>query len=309
MAKITRATHKIFGAAGASTYFGEFGSAKLGPTGVTTKDLATIMSLGAWGNGWQDALVATANGNAPCLEEENAVMFVHSTQMGYIFQEGISEWDVGTTYYQYSIVKLAGTGQLHMCVNPSPTGIVGGGYAPSNGASNSNWTWTNPPGVKDGGLTTGVLPKVSAAAVSGVPAILAPSAVSEDSSNVILAKPLKFPGGTVQSVAAQAPVSHQTDCLHPAVSRVKNNTYQNLNGAPLFVCVSLSQSAVAGSAHSYAYCDASATPTTVVCDFVTSCSSSDVSVGARVPLFFIVLPNYYYKITGSGTVTAWIEWY
>ena len=309
MAKITRTTHKIFGATGGSSYYGEFGSAKAG-TPVNSRDLATIMSLGAWSTGWQDALVATVNGNAPCLEEENSVMFVHSTQMAYIFQEGIPEWDSGTTYWKNSIVKLPLTlggseGNPQLFASLIDTNL---GNQPPAGANNANWEWINPPTVKDGGLTLLTLPKVSAIATATTPAVLSPSSVSEDGSNVILAKALKFPDTTVQSTASQPPVSSQVDCIHPSVIRVKNNTYQNTTSKPKFVCVTLSQAATAGTATSTAYCDANATPTTVVGAFVTSSSSSDVTVGARIPVFFIALPGYYYKITGSGTVQSWIEW-
>ena len=103
MAALTRTLHKIFGLSGNSTNFGKFGSAKAG-TPVTTKDITTIMALGAWDTGWQDAVMG--GNKAPVLEEMNAHMYVHSYQLGYLFENGIPEWNAGTTYYIGSVVRV-----------------------------------------------------------------------------------------------------------------------------------------------------------------------------------------------------------
>ena len=110
MAKITRATLKQFGSTGTTGYFGKFGSQAAGAP-VTTKDVATIQSLTAWLNGFQDAL--TLNTKAPYLEDMNSLFYVMAYMQAYSLQEGIAEYDAGTTYFIGSIVKKTGTFELY----------------------------------------------------------------------------------------------------------------------------------------------------------------------------------------------------
>lgn len=133
MAQLARVFHKIFGASGTSDNFGKFGSAAAG-SAITTKDLATIMALTAWDNGWQDAVVG-AN-KAPVLEEMNAHMFVHSTQLGYLFQSGIPEFDLSTTYYIGSVVRVG----LYWYRSITDNNV---GNQPPVAASDANWIWEN----------------------------------------------------------------------------------------------------------------------------------------------------------------------
>ena len=133
MAQLARVFHKIFGATGTSDNFGKFGSAKTG-TAITSKDLTTIMANGAWSTGWQDAVVG--GNKAPVLEEMNGHMFVHSTQMGYLFQSGIPEYDASTTYYIGSVVRVG----LYWYRSLTDGNI---GNAPPAGASDANWVWEN----------------------------------------------------------------------------------------------------------------------------------------------------------------------
>jgi hypothetical protein len=110
MAKITRKYLKVFGLSGASSDFAVFGSQEAGSP-VKSKDIETIQGLAAWDDGWADAIV-DAN-NAPYMEDMNAVMLVFGYQMGYLLQEGIPEYDDGTTYFIGSIVKKTGTLELY----------------------------------------------------------------------------------------------------------------------------------------------------------------------------------------------------
>lgn len=137
MAKLARKTLILFGNAGPNTDFAKFGSQQAGSP-VKTKDIATIQALAAWAQGWQDAVLA-AN-NAPFLEDMNSLIYVHSYETAYILQEGIPEWDAGTTYFQNSIVKLAGTTQLF---GSAIDNNLNNAPPPSN--SDANWTWLNPP--------------------------------------------------------------------------------------------------------------------------------------------------------------------
>jgi hypothetical protein len=139
MAKITRQTLQLFGVNGDTSNFGQFGSrAQFGSgNGVNTKTIPTIQSLTAWLEGWQSA-INSAN-KAPFLEDMNSLFYVLAYMQVYAFQEGIAEYDAGTTYYQNSIVKLSGTLQLFGCAYTSSSGISG--QAPVSGTSNTYWTY------------------------------------------------------------------------------------------------------------------------------------------------------------------------
>lgn len=101
MARLQRVTSKVF--AENATEVGQFGSLNAG-TKVTTTDISTIQALPAWQNGWQ---AATVGENCyPTLQERNGLDKVQSYFLNYLLQEGIPEWDSGTTYYIGSIVKL-----------------------------------------------------------------------------------------------------------------------------------------------------------------------------------------------------------
>lgn len=100
MTKLNRLTAKIFGETASATNtpkeIGQFGSAKAG-TYNATGDVATIQSLSAWSNGWIDAVTPTDQ--FPPLPEMTGVHKVLSYQNAYLLQQGIPEWDSGTTYY------------------------------------------------------------------------------------------------------------------------------------------------------------------------------------------------------------------
>lgn len=141
MAKITRKTLLQFGVSGPSTSFGQFGS-KVAGVPQTTQDPTVIQQLAAWVNGWQNAVV-TAN-KAAYLEDMNGWCYVHSYMSAYILQQGIPEWDTGTTYYTNSVVQgtaaLGNAGQWFNSLQDSNAG-----NAPPVGASNAFWTWINSP--------------------------------------------------------------------------------------------------------------------------------------------------------------------
>ncbi|MBZ5673720.1 MAG: hypothetical protein LAP61_05680 [Acidobacteriia bacterium] len=136
MARLTRKTLKQFaGSAGAVALgVGEFGSAQAGSPAFST-DPTVIQSLAAWLGGWTNATLGASK--FPCLEDMNAVDFVHSYMLAYQFQEGISEYDSGTTYYVDSIVKVPGTVKLYA----SLTNANQGNALPTPPASNANWQY------------------------------------------------------------------------------------------------------------------------------------------------------------------------
>ena len=111
MAILTRKTQPVFASAAAD--IGQFGSGQLG-TKVITTDPAVVMACSsgaAWAGGWLDAVLG-AN-KFPPLEEMNGISFVCTYQLAYLFQEGIPEYDAGTTYSQFGICKKAATFQVY----------------------------------------------------------------------------------------------------------------------------------------------------------------------------------------------------
>lgn len=101
MAKIPRITQKVFAGSPGFEQVAEFGSlAAAAP--VFTVNAATIQSLGAWTGGWFDAVIG---GSSPAIEDMNGFCLVVTQQLAYGLQQGIPEWDAGTTYYVGSVVS------------------------------------------------------------------------------------------------------------------------------------------------------------------------------------------------------------
>lgn len=108
MARIPRVTQSIF--AGSATNNGQFGSAQASTFNLTNV-LATIMALPAWAQGWLAATIGASK--FPPLEEFQAVEYVHSTQIAYILQQGMPEYDSTTTYFTNNMCAKAGTFQIY----------------------------------------------------------------------------------------------------------------------------------------------------------------------------------------------------
>ena len=105
MARIARKNLKIF--AGNASNNGVFGSFQAGnPT--TTSDVETIQSLPAWAEGWNSATMTSKK--LPPLQEFQGVQYVSTYQLGYLFQEGIAEWDEDCEYHEGSWVKSSASG-------------------------------------------------------------------------------------------------------------------------------------------------------------------------------------------------------
>jgi len=99
MGKLTRVIQRVFGETGGSGEFGKFGSNAASPPGTTTKDLTLIQSLSQYLSGWYSA---TANaGEPPRIQDRNALDLLFSSQLKYLFQNGLAEWlnDADQLYY------------------------------------------------------------------------------------------------------------------------------------------------------------------------------------------------------------------
>ena len=130
MSRLSRVTQIIFG--GTATNNGVFGSAQLG-TPTTSTAIATIMGGAAWLAGWLSATLGSSK--FPALEEMQGVDYVLSTQIAYLLQQGIAEYDSGTTYYTHNIVCNPGTYQIFGSLTDTNVGNA----LPTAPASNTNW--------------------------------------------------------------------------------------------------------------------------------------------------------------------------
>lgn len=109
MVKITRATQKIFGSSAGANQIAVFGSLNAGTPTFSTA-ISDIQSLSNYLVGWYNAVIG---GNSPAIEDMNALHYLFAYQLAYILQEGVAEWDSGTTYYSGSVVN-DGTGNLYV---------------------------------------------------------------------------------------------------------------------------------------------------------------------------------------------------
>ena len=136
MAKIPRKTQKIF-ALNPTKPNSEFGAIQ--DIGINpSQDLDVLQQNDAWDKGWASA---TANPpfDIPPLNDFQTLDYVETSQIAYIMQEGISEYDPGTEYHQKSIVKKPGTYDLYGSV----INVNLGNALPAAGASDDNWEFLN----------------------------------------------------------------------------------------------------------------------------------------------------------------------
>lgn len=117
MPRITRASQKIFGSNSANN--GQFGSAADG-TKQISNDVEVLQALPAYIAGWAAAVISGEK--LPTLEEMQALDYINTYQLSYLFQEGIPEYDDGTTYYTASIVKEPGGYTLYASLGDNNTG-------------------------------------------------------------------------------------------------------------------------------------------------------------------------------------------
>lgn len=136
MAKIPRKTQKIF-ALNPVKPNSEFGAIQDG--GINpSQDLDVLQQNDAWEDGWASA-TASPPFDIPPLNDFQTLDYVETSQIAYILQEGIPEYDTGTNYAEKSIVKQIGTYDLYGSVINDNKGNA----LPSAGASDDNWEFLN----------------------------------------------------------------------------------------------------------------------------------------------------------------------
>lgn len=112
MAKIDRKIQKVFGGnLTANENIAVYGSLKVNePTYSTEIDVIQsktdpVDGQSLWEKGLRGSLVAN---EAPTLQDLNAIFYVLSKQLAYIFQSGIPEYSVTQTYYINSLCRSSG---------------------------------------------------------------------------------------------------------------------------------------------------------------------------------------------------------
>ena len=104
--KQSRINQLIFGDTGITTDFGQIGSESAG-TPVTTKNLDTIQALAEYQGGL--ASIVDSGLQLPRLEDQNSLFLLITTQLRYILQNGIPEWNAAAQYFALvSFVQVNG---------------------------------------------------------------------------------------------------------------------------------------------------------------------------------------------------------
>lgn len=143
MSKIARFTQKIFGINAGTDQIAQIGSLNAG-TPVYSTNPATLQALSNYLAGWFSVVIGS---NSPAIEDDNALNYVMTSQLAYLTQAGIAEWDSGTTYYIGSFAS-DGVGGFYVSLTDNNL----------NNAltSTSNWRW-----VTAGANNVSINPSVS----------------------------------------------------------------------------------------------------------------------------------------------------
>jgi len=184
------------------------------------------------------------------------------------------------------------------------------------GAATANWTLTLPPTAgtntyvlqTDGSGNTSWVAQSGGTPLSVAGDLLyenstpAPARLGIGSTNQVLTVIGGLPAWA-NSAGGGGPTTQSGD-LGPlgANTRAFGTVYQNTTGKPLYV--SATTYATSGTGGVDATTDSSNPPTTYICSVPTLSTSSST-------LFFIVLPNNYYKLavgSGASVLNRWFEW-
>ena len=99
---LDRKYQKIFGKNAEVTDLGVVGSKNAGNPD-TSNDVEELQSLSNWETGLRAQVTAS---EAPYLQDQNAIFYVITSQLAYLFQSGIAEWNAQTEYFSGRSVVL-----------------------------------------------------------------------------------------------------------------------------------------------------------------------------------------------------------
>lgn len=118
MAQLSRVKQKIFGIDGPTNEFGQIGSDAAGAP-INTKDLTVMQDLAQYTDGLF-AMAPNAD-EPPSAEDINSLYNLMTSQLAYIMQAGIPEWETNTDYYIGSFVQVSGVIYVSIDgVDPTP---------------------------------------------------------------------------------------------------------------------------------------------------------------------------------------------
>jgi hypothetical protein len=116
MAKLSRAIQKIFGSTGGTTDFGQIGSKSAG-SAVNSKDITTIQALSRYLQGLSGILVDNGTSLLPYLQDINSLFYLCTSQLTYLFQNGIPEWLNSSDQNYYANVSIVTrSGGIYMAI-------------------------------------------------------------------------------------------------------------------------------------------------------------------------------------------------
>lgn len=98
MTQLTRALQKIFGSAGGTSEFGQIGSKAAGAA-LTTKDLELMQALTEYDDGLEAIISDQGTTKLPYLQDINSLFYLTTSQLAYLMQSGVPEWNDETEYY------------------------------------------------------------------------------------------------------------------------------------------------------------------------------------------------------------------
>ena len=100
MAKITRKDQQIFASSAGDEAVAKFGSLAAGSPGFSTDP--DEIQTNEYKGGWESAVIGQAS---PAMEDRNALDYLYSRQLGYLYQQGIAEYSATQTYFKGSVVS------------------------------------------------------------------------------------------------------------------------------------------------------------------------------------------------------------
>lgn len=113
MGKINRKTQLIFGGNANSSQITQFGTAKGTPE--YTNDVNAIQGIGTTAgtttylSGWANSLESDL---APFMQDSNGLWYMITSQMAYLMQQGIPEYDAGSEYPTGALCKVINNGTV-----------------------------------------------------------------------------------------------------------------------------------------------------------------------------------------------------
>lgn len=109
MAKITRATQKLFGSTANAGRLSKYGSLAAGSPVTYSGSTVTPANIQALSNFLQGLDGGVIGNNSPAIQDQNSLFYLAFYQLAYLLQQGIPEYDASTTYYTNSFCQVSGT--------------------------------------------------------------------------------------------------------------------------------------------------------------------------------------------------------